>query len=66
MLGVVPANGSQAITRARDKLRCHQILAREKIGMPVTGFAHSTRANPVWAAATPSSTDVTSVVLVSR
>jgi ribosomal protein S6--L-glutamate ligase len=43
MLGVVPANGSQAITRARDKLRCHQILAREKIGMPVTGFAHSTR-----------------------
>jgi len=42
-MGVVSANGSQAITRARDKLRSHQILAGEGIGMPVTGFAHSTR-----------------------
>ena len=41
MLGVISANGSQAITRARDKLRAHQILARQGIGMPVTGFAHS-------------------------
>jgi ribosomal protein S6--L-glutamate ligase len=37
------ANGSQAIARSRDKLRCMQILAREKVGLPVTGFAHSTQ-----------------------
>lgn len=33
-------NQSVAITRARDKLRAHQLLARKGIGMPVTGFAH--------------------------
>lgn len=37
------ANESQAINRSRDKLRCLQILAQEGIGLPVTGFAHSTK-----------------------
>ena len=43
MMGVFPANESQAITRSRDKLRCLQLLARQGIGLPVTGFAHSTK-----------------------
>jgi len=43
MMGVTPANESQAISRSRDKLRALQILAREGIGLPVTGFAHSTK-----------------------
>ncbi|NCJ05055.1 30S ribosomal protein S6--L-glutamate ligase [Synechococcales cyanobacterium C] len=43
MIGVFTANESQAISRSRDKLRCLQILAREGIGLPVTGFAHSTK-----------------------
>ena len=43
LMGVITANGSQAISRSRDKLRCMQILAREKVGMPITGFAHSTQ-----------------------
>jgi ribosomal protein S6--L-glutamate ligase len=42
MSGVYALNGSLAITRSRDKLRAHQILSRKKLGMPVTGFAHST------------------------
>ncbi len=42
MSGTYTLNGSLAITRARDKLRAHQILSRKKLGMPVTGFAHST------------------------
>jgi ribosomal protein S6--L-glutamate ligase len=41
MLGVYPLNESVAITRARDKLRALQLLARKGIGLPVTGFAHS-------------------------
>ncbi len=41
MMGVYPLNESVAITRSRDKLRAHQLLARRGIGMPVTGFAHS-------------------------
>ncbi len=41
MLGVYPLNESVAITRARDKLRSLQLLARKGIGMPVTGFAHA-------------------------
>jgi len=41
-MGVFSANESQAISRSRDKLRCVQILAREGIGLPVTGFAHDT------------------------
>lgn len=43
MMGVFTANESQAISRSRDKLRCLQLLAREGIGLPVTGFAHSTQ-----------------------
>ena len=42
MMGVYPANESQGISRSRDKLRCLQLLAREGIGLPVTGFAHYT------------------------
>ncbi len=42
MSGVYALNGALAITRARDKLRAHQILSRKKLGMPITGFAHST------------------------
>ncbi|HEY9890606.1 MAG TPA: 30S ribosomal protein S6--L-glutamate ligase [Candidatus Sericytochromatia bacterium] len=43
VMGVFTANESQAISRSRDKLRCLQILSREGIGLPVTGFAHSTQ-----------------------
>lgn len=43
VMGVATANESQAITRSRDKLRCLQLLARKGIGLPVTGFAHSTK-----------------------
>lgn len=43
MMGVFTANDSQAITRGRDKLRALQLLARNGIGLPVTGFAHSTK-----------------------
>ncbi|MET0026168.1 MAG: 30S ribosomal protein S6--L-glutamate ligase [Candidatus Thiodiazotropha sp.] len=41
MMGVFPANESVAITRARDKLRSLQLLSRDGVGMPVTGYAHS-------------------------
>ncbi len=41
MMGVYPLNESVAITRSRDKLRMMQLLAREGIGLPVTGFADS-------------------------
>lgn len=43
VMGVFTTNESQAISRSRDKLRCLQILARKGIGLPVTGFAHSTK-----------------------
>jgi len=43
MAGVFSANESQAISRSRDKLRTLQLLSREGIGLPVTGFAHSTK-----------------------
>ncbi|MGQ4649047.1 30S ribosomal protein S6--L-glutamate ligase [Lyngbya aestuarii] len=43
VMDVFSANESQAISRSRDKLRCLQILSREGIGLPVTGFAHSTK-----------------------
>ena len=43
LMGTIVANGSQAITRARDKLRSLQLLAREGIGLPITGFAHFTQ-----------------------
>lgn len=42
MMGVYSANESVAISRSRDKLRSLQLLARRGIGLPVTGFAHST------------------------
>ncbi len=41
MMGVFPANESQAISRSRDKLRSLQILSREGLGLPVTGMASS-------------------------
>lgn len=41
MMDVYPLNESVAITRARDKLRSLQLLARKGIGLPVTGLAHS-------------------------
>ncbi|MFW8592693.1 30S ribosomal protein S6--L-glutamate ligase [Cribrihabitans neustonicus] len=34
-------NGSAGITASRDKLHAHQLLARQKIGMPATAFAAS-------------------------
>lgn len=43
MMGIYPANESQAISRARDKLRSMQLMAREGIGLPVTAFAHSSK-----------------------
>ncbi len=42
MMGVYCVNESVAITRSRDKLRSLQLLARKGVGLPVTGFAHST------------------------
>lgn len=41
MLGSYPLNESVAITRARDKLRSLQLLARQGIDLPLTGIAHS-------------------------
>ncbi|NNL86038.1 MAG: 30S ribosomal protein S6--L-glutamate ligase [Myxococcales bacterium] len=43
MQGTYCLNESVAINRSRDKLRALQLLSRKGIGMPVTGFAHSTR-----------------------
>ena len=43
VMGVFSANESQSISRSRDKLRCLQILAKEGVGLPVTGFAHATQ-----------------------
>mgnify|MGYP001220297996 CR=1 FL=1 len=42
MMNVYSVNESVAISRSRDKLRSLQLLARKGIGLPVTGFAHST------------------------
>jgi len=39
--GIYSVNESIAITRSRDKLRAHQLLARKGVGMPITGYAHS-------------------------
>ncbi len=44
MMGVYCLNESVAIARARDKLRCLQLLAGKGIGMPVTAFAHDPEA----------------------
>ena len=43
MMGVWALNGSMAIGRARDKLWALQIMSRLGIGLPVTGFANSSR-----------------------
>jgi ribosomal protein S6--L-glutamate ligase len=43
MMGVYPLNESVAIGRSRDKLRALQLLSREGLGLPVTGFANSSR-----------------------
>ena len=43
MMDVYSVNESVAISRSRDKLRSLQLLARKGIGLPVTGFAHSTK-----------------------
>lgn len=43
MMGVYSINESVAISRSRDKLRSLQLLSRKGIGLPVTGFAHSTQ-----------------------
>jgi ribosomal protein S6--L-glutamate ligase len=39
MMGVFPANDSQAIAKSRDKLRSFQLLSRHDIGIPPTAFA---------------------------
>ena len=38
LMGSYAPNPSDAIARARDKLRCHQLLAAQGIGLPVTVF----------------------------
>lgn len=38
LMGTATPNSADAIARARDKLRAHQLLAAEGIGMPVTAF----------------------------
>ena len=43
MGGAYAVNESVAISRSRDKLRSLQIMAKKGIGLPVTGFAHSTK-----------------------
>ncbi len=40
-LGTYCVNGSEGITASRDKLHAHQVLARHRIGMPITAFAAS-------------------------
>lgn len=40
-IGTYCLNGSEGITASRDKLHAHQILARNRIGMPTTAFAAS-------------------------
>lgn len=44
MMNVYSVNESVAISRSRDKLRSLQLLARKGIGLPVTTFAHDTKA----------------------
>jgi len=41
LLGFFPLNNSMSILRSRDKLRSLQILAKNGLPMPITGFAHS-------------------------
>ena len=44
MMDTYSLNESVAITRSRDKLRSLQLLARKGLGLPVTAFAHDTKA----------------------
>ena len=43
MMGVWPLNESVSIGRSRDKLRSLQVLSRQGLGLPVTGFANSVK-----------------------
>ena len=38
LMGTYTPNSSDAILRSRDKLRCHQLMAGEGIGLPTTVF----------------------------
>ena len=40
-IGTYCVNGSRGIASSRDKLEAHQVLAKQKIGMPTTAFAAS-------------------------
>ncbi len=44
MMNCYSLNESVAISRSRDKLRSLQLLARKGVGLPVTAFAHDTKA----------------------
>ena len=44
MMGTYSVNESVGISRSRDKLRSMQLLARKGLGLPVTAFAHDTKA----------------------
>lgn len=44
MMGTYSVNESVAISRSRDKLRSLQLLSRRGVGLPVTTFAHDTKA----------------------
>ncbi len=44
MMGTYSVNESVAISRSRDKLRSLQLLSRRGIGLPVTAFAHDSKA----------------------
>ena len=41
MGGVLTSNSSLGISQSRNKLRCHQLLSRKGVDMPITGFAHN-------------------------
>lgn len=41
VMGVMPLNNSDAISRSRDKLASSQLLVRKGIDMPITAFAHN-------------------------
>ncbi|MCB0221019.1 MAG: 30S ribosomal protein S6--L-glutamate ligase [Chrysiogenetes bacterium] len=43
MMDVFCLNSSTAIARSRDKLHTLQLLSRKGVGLPVTGFAHSSK-----------------------
>lgn len=44
MMSTYSVNESVAISRSRDKLRSLQLLSRKGVGLPVTAFAHDTKA----------------------